>query len=236
MKIRVKFEKQGLSRFIGHLDVMRYFQKLNRRACLDVAYSGGFSPHQEMSFATPLGLGVFSRAEYVDIEVNSLPERKELIERMNAVSIPEIRIADIVLLPDDAKNAMSLLYAADYLVSFREGKEPEDTEGFYEALLKFLKRDEIVVLKETKKSSKMTDIRPAILEAGREEKMLFLRLLTGSHENLKPELVLQAFCESTGTSFDPLAFQIERTELYGEENGQIKALSSYGSAWEGRIA
>ena len=26
MKIRIKFQKQGTVRFIGHLDVMRYFQ------------------------------------------------------------------------------------------------------------------------------------------------------------------------------------------------------------------
>ena len=55
MKLRIKFKKYGPVRFIGHLDVMRFFQKANRRAELDVAYTGGFSPHQIMSFAAPLG-------------------------------------------------------------------------------------------------------------------------------------------------------------------------------------
>ena len=31
--------------FIGHLDIMRYFQRAIRRAGIDVAYSEGFSPH-----------------------------------------------------------------------------------------------------------------------------------------------------------------------------------------------
>ena len=39
LKIRIKFTKTGPVRYIGHLDVMRYFQKLNRRADIDVKYT-----------------------------------------------------------------------------------------------------------------------------------------------------------------------------------------------------
>ena len=56
MKVRVKFSKYGPVKFIGHLDVMRYFQKAIRRAEIDVAYSEGFSPHQKLSFAAPLSV------------------------------------------------------------------------------------------------------------------------------------------------------------------------------------
>ena len=54
MKLRIQFSKYGPLRFIGHLDVMRFFQKAIRRAEIDIAYSSGFSPHQIMSFASPL--------------------------------------------------------------------------------------------------------------------------------------------------------------------------------------
>ena len=54
MKIRVRFRKWGSMKFIGHLDMMRYFQKAVRRADIDICYSEGFSPHQIMSFAAPL--------------------------------------------------------------------------------------------------------------------------------------------------------------------------------------
>ena len=33
-------------KFIGHLDMMRYFQKAVRRAKIDIRYSEGYSPHQ----------------------------------------------------------------------------------------------------------------------------------------------------------------------------------------------
>ncbi len=71
MRIRIKFRKFGVMRFVGHLDIMRYFQKAMRRANIDIAYTEGFSPHQIMSFAAPLGLGLTSDGEYLDIEVNS---------------------------------------------------------------------------------------------------------------------------------------------------------------------
>ena len=75
MKIRIKFAKEGTMKFIGHLDIMRYFQKVMRRADVDIRYSEGFSPHQIMSFAAPLGVGLESRGEYVDIEVLILLKR-----------------------------------------------------------------------------------------------------------------------------------------------------------------
>ena len=85
MKIRIKFRKTGIMKFIGHLDVMRYFQKAIRRADVEICYSGGFSPHQIMSFAAPLGVGITSNGEYVDIEVHSTGTTAEMLERLNAV-------------------------------------------------------------------------------------------------------------------------------------------------------
>ena len=80
MKLRIKFRKYGPVRFIGHLDVMRFFQKANRRAELDVAYTGGFSPHQIMSFAAPLGVGLTSNGEYMDLEVHSLTSCEDVMQ------------------------------------------------------------------------------------------------------------------------------------------------------------
>ena len=48
MKIRIKFRKTGNMKFIGHLDVMRYFQKAIRRADVEICYSGGVRPPQHI--------------------------------------------------------------------------------------------------------------------------------------------------------------------------------------------
>ena len=80
-------------KFIGHLDVMRYFQKAIRRAGIDISYSTGFSPHQIMSFAAPLGIGLESNGEYMDIEVNSLTSAKEFVDTLNAQMVDGIQIS-----------------------------------------------------------------------------------------------------------------------------------------------
>ena len=70
MKMRIKFAKYGVMKFIGHLDVMRFFQKVFRRADIDIAFSEGMSPHMILSFAAPLGLGAEGMSEYADIQLN----------------------------------------------------------------------------------------------------------------------------------------------------------------------
>ena len=79
MKIRVKFKKCGCMKFIGHLDMMRYFQKAVRRADIDIRYSEGYSAHQIMSFAAPLGVGITSDGEYFDIDVNTTESTEKSI-------------------------------------------------------------------------------------------------------------------------------------------------------------
>lgn len=75
MIFRIRFAKYGAVRFIGHLDVMRYFQKAVRRSGLQIRYSQGYNPHQLMVFAQPLGVGITSDGEYMDIEVeDTAPE------------------------------------------------------------------------------------------------------------------------------------------------------------------
>ena len=113
MKIRIKFRKYGNMKFIGHLDVMRYFQKAIRRADVGIRYSEGFSPHQIMSFAAPLGVGITSEGEYLDIEVVPPEEGCHLTERLNAVMAEGFEVVGCFKLPDSAANAMSIVAATD---------------------------------------------------------------------------------------------------------------------------
>ena len=62
---------------------------------------------------------------------------------------------------------------------------------------------------------------------------VFLRLLSGSAANGKPEQVLQAFYESLGLTYRPFAIQVEREELYADEGAEVAPeyvpLEAYGS-------
>ena len=216
MKIRVKFSKTGPVKFIGHLDVMRYFQKANRRAQIPVKYSEGFNPHQIMSFAAPLGLGDTSECEYMDLEVLSSGSSEEMIERMNAVMVDGIRVISWKELPDKSLNAMAAMAAADYVLSFREGYEPETWDTFTAGMQEFLSRPEIRIMKKSKKSEKEVDIRPLLYSWSFSEKRFFCQVAAGSLANLKPELLIEAYCQEKGLELSPYAVQVHRKELYAD--------------------
>ena len=237
MNIRIKFQKYGAMKFIGHLDVMRFFQKAIRRAGIDIAYSEGFSPYQIMSFAAPLGVGLTSDGEYLDISVNSADFGQEEIHRLNQAMVEGISILGYQKVPDMGKPSMSLVAAADYLVYVKPEYAEEQQAGdgmasifgdskiLQEKVQAFFERQgEILVTKKSKKSSIEIDLKgliykmealqePASQESGGR---LFLRLCTGSSNNLKPELVLEAFCNFCGVSYDPFLFQIHRLEVYAK--------------------
>ena len=212
MNIRMKFKKHGCMKFIGHLDIMRYFQKAIRRADIDIAYSEGFSPHMIMSFAAPLGVGLTSEGEYVDLQVNSCVSSKAAVDALNCVMVEGMEVVSFKLLPETVKNAMASVAAADYLVTFRDTITlPADWK---EKLTSFYAQDSITVTKKTKKSEKEIDLKEGIYALEIRGEQVYLLLDAGSGSNIKPGFVLETFLESIGVSVPEFAFQIYRLETY----------------------
>ncbi len=183
MVVRVKFSKYGFTKFLGHLDVMRYFQKAIRRSGLDVTYSQGFNPHQLLYFAAPLGLGQTSDGEYMDAEFNQDYPEAEILERLNAAMSEGFAVQSVTRLkewePNTKKESiMSLTSCADYLLSIKDMPYAADGvekpyasyfSDFQEKLAAFLSKEQILVEKEAKKGKKETmtvDIRPMIFKYG----------------------------------------------------------------------
>ena len=238
MKIRIKFQKYGVMKFIGHLDIMRYFQKAIRRADIDICYSEGFSPHQIMSFAAPLGVGITSEGEYLDIEVHTTKSSAEAIEALNHVMVDGMCVADYRRLPDNAKTAMSVVAAADYELSFKEGYEiPAATDEFQAGLQSFfVEPDEVLVTKQTKKSEKVMDLKQLVYEfrvmehEGRPH--FYLMVSTGSTDNVKPEMVLEALFGAMGIAYHEQAIQIHRRDVYAAGEKGFVSLGEMGEIIE----
>ncbi len=213
MKVRIKFSKYGALKFIGHLDVMRYFQKAIRRSGIDIAYSEGFSPHQIMSFAAPLSVGHTSEGEYFDIEVIHFTDEADFKERLSSVMVEGIDILKVQLLPEDEKNAMAEVAAASYLVSFR--KEEDLPEGWQKKLMDFYAGENIPVKKQTKKSEKEINLKESIYDLQiREEKRIYMLLNASSGGNIKPAFVLECFFKTLGYDLPEYALVIHRMETF----------------------
>ena len=226
MKARIKFRKYGAMKFIGHLDVMRFFQKVMRRADIPIAFSGGFSPHMIMSFANPLGVGVTSDGEYFDIELTEEIDMQAAVARMNENVVEGIEIINMVPISDDKKQTgMSIVAAADYLSSLKNGEFPEDWKDKANG---FMSQPSISIVKKTKKSEKEVDIKPMIYKFEVRDDSVYMLVATGSVENLKPELVMQALCGYLDVDVDSVSFTHHRLDVYAnigtEENKKFVSL------------
>lgn len=214
MKLRIKFSKSGSMKFIGHLDMMRYFQKAIRRAKLDIVYTGGYSPHQIMSFAAPLGVGLESNGEYLDIEVNTASTSAIMMDQLNQVMVDGMKILSIKELPEDAGNAMASVAAASYFVGFRQGKLPDfDLTSQLEVLKE---KETISILKKTKKSSAELDLKPFIFELKKVEdkEEIYMLVDASSAGNIKPKYVLDALYAINNMELDEFDLQITRQDTY----------------------
>lgn len=222
MRLRIKFKKYGPIRFIGHLDVMRFFQKAIRRAGIDVAYSNGFSPHQLMAFAAPLGVGLTSNGEYMDIEVNSMVSCQDIRERLNRVSVPGIEVLSVKQLPDSAENAMASVAATAYTVRFREGKNPK---ADISALLPdFLSREQIPITKKTKKGTREVDLKEGIYKLSYEDGVFSMIVDASSGGNIKPVQIMEALLLQAGETLQENALAVTREEVYTQKKGENRLI------------
>ena len=231
----MRFTKTGNIRFIGHLDLMRFFQKAVRRAGLKVAYSQGYSPHQLMSFAAPLGVGHTTDGDYIDIEFEPDEDEPALImERLNRELTDEVFITDIEKMPEGFKNSMALLQSAAYMVTAKPEKSDLGVffDGYEQIFEDFYMQNEIIVKKKTKKSERMIDLKPAMkvhaysleeFEKGLGETLpelhpvytgesIFLKLPAASSDTVSPVQVMDAFFAFA--KVEPIAYQIHRCQMW----------------------
>lgn len=225
MKIRIKFSKYGIMKYIGHLDMMRFFQKAIRRAGIDIRYSEGFSPHQVMSFAAPLGVGMESRGEYMDIEVLSMTGTQEMKEALNQAMVEGVEILSVTVLPDNAKNAMASVAAASYLLQKKEGDYPaEDLSGQLQA---FLSQETIPYTKETKRSVVELNLKEGIYELSADRSdAIRMTVNASSGGNIKPGMVMEAFCTFAGMEIPACDYQIIKLETYADLANKLIPLDS----------
>ncbi len=228
LKLRIKYTKTGVLRFIGHLDVMRFFQKAIRRAKLSVAYTKGFSPHQIISFAAPMPLGMTSEGEYFDGEFDLVTSTEDMLKRLNETMPEEIQVLDIVELPDDAKPSMAIVTASDYYIYLNDEAVSDVFKELTPKLSDFYNENQIEILKKTKSKEVMTDIKPLIYDIKPYKDGIYMLLASGSRDNLKPELVILALCEYAGISYNRYDYMIHRLETYMGDKDNLLPLSAAG--------
>lgn len=116
-RFRVWFGKLGDMALVGHLDLLRLFDRVVRRANLPISFTGGFHPLPRISLANALPLGVTSTGEIVDFELTESMDADLFREKL-AAQLPEnMPIYRVESIDVKAPSANQLLEAAEYVIT-----------------------------------------------------------------------------------------------------------------------
>ncbi len=172
---RALFEKTGNAIYISHLDLMRLFQRSFKRAGLSLTHTQGFNPRPSVSMALPLSLGVESRCELLDFDLEGeKPANEEIRDRLNDALISGVRVLEVY----DEMRKIKYLALLDCILTLEYDQGiPEDAQ---EQIQDLFARQEVVVEKKGKNGPTEQNIIPMIRSlqiAADGEKSLTLRTL-----------------------------------------------------------
>ncbi|MDP6647560.1 MAG: TIGR03936 family radical SAM-associated protein [Dehalococcoidales bacterium] len=134
-RLRVRFGRGPEVKFISHLDIMRFWERAFRRAQIPLAYSEGFSPHPQISLATPLPVGVTSEAELMDVLVSRWVSPQWFTAVVNQQLTPGFDILGVLSIIPTTPSLQSRLRHAEYQVEVPTDRETQDIESAISRLL-----------------------------------------------------------------------------------------------------
>ena len=203
-RLRVTFGKLGSMALLSHLDLVRLFDRVVRRAALPIAFSGGFHPGPRIAIANALSLGITSSHELVDFELTESLEINDFQKRLIKVLPVEIPIYQVEELGLKTPATTSLLDRAEYTitVSIDEAVPMEQWQNWIDAVNQ---SPEILFEKTTKSGKKV------ILNL--REQLFALSLVTDTNQSTDSvKIFYQGSCKNDGTLLqaDHILYMLEK--------------------------
>lgn len=191
--LRLLFEKTGNAIYISHLDLMRLFQRAFKRAGLPLTHTHGFNPRPSVSIALPMSVGVESKCELLDFELEG--ERvpcDEILRRLNEVLVDGVRGLQVY---EDGQKIKNIAYLDCTVTLEYEHPIGEEAVQQVEALFR---REEVLVEKKSKNGISEQNIIPMI------------RRLTVEKENDKLLIAARVCCQNPTLNPMQLAVAVDK--------------------------
>jgi len=162
-RFRLVYGKLGDLRWLGHLDLMRLWDRACRRAGLPIAFTGGFHPTPKIAAANALPMGYASHGEVLDIELTAVEIfgtvirlTPEDIQRKLSSQLPdEIVIERVEEIPLNAPSGTQALIAAEYALTIQAvGPAAEKGSLDWDSWVKRIHDAEAIWLERTTKSGR----------------------------------------------------------------------------------
>lgn len=199
----VRFARGRAIKYISHLDMMRAWERMLRRAGMPLAHSEGFNPRPKLSFAAPLAVGVLARDELAEFTLVEPVPAEDVQARLGLQAVPGLDI-----------------HRVEPVVAGRQALQARMREALYEAVVpgaeaealgpaveRLLAAPAVPVMRERQGRRVETDLRPLILALSLSPgppPVLHMRLRHDPRQAGRPGEVLQAL------GLDPLAAEVTR--------------------------
>ena len=212
---RLLFEKTGNAIWISHLDLMRLFQRAFKRAGLPLTHTQGFNPRPSVSIALPLSVGVESKCELLDFDLDGCSASCEDIrDKLNAALVDGIHVMDVY---ENGSKLKNLAYLDCTVTLEYDSGVSVDAQRNIEELFA---RPELIVEKKGKNGTTDQDLIPMIRKIGvnkLDEKTLVLQALVCCQNPTLNPMQLIAAIERYLPELKPNFGKCCRNEIYDTE-------------------
>ena len=158
-------------KFISHLDLLRFFDRLLKKSQIPVKYSQGFHPRPKMSFGSPVSLGTEAYDELMDFELESPMSNEEVFERLNSSNVMGFRVNKV----EEVPRKSSIMEEYTIMIYEIEGSEKDILK-----LEELLNRDEIVEVKEKKGKIVTRDLKVRVKSFKRDNNKIIMEIINTS--------------------------------------------------------
>lgn len=160
LRLRLRFTKTGRVRFIGHLDLVRVWERAVRRAAVPIEFTAGFSPRPRMHFGLALPTTFASTAEYLDLDLTHAVDVAETARELSVVLPEGIDVIAAAPVDPASESLQASVAASDYLVV--AGVAPDGGRRRIEGVLA---ASSIEFELERKGRTRVIDLRPGVIAA-----------------------------------------------------------------------
>lgn len=109
-----KYTKTDGAEFFSHLDLLKHFCKIMRRAQIDITESQGFNPHMHVYMNAPMGVGIKSLCEYCFVD--TAEPAAEFMQKFNKFTVRGVKCLSAVDVQKKV-NVAGVINEAKYLIS-----------------------------------------------------------------------------------------------------------------------
>ena len=214
---RLMFEKTGKAIWISHLDLMRVFQRAFKRAGLPLKHTQGFNPRPSVSIALPLSVGVESKCELLDFDLEIADITLcDIRDRLNEMLPVGVCVSDVY---ENGRKIRDLKLLSCRLSLEYDNGIPANTTSAIEELFS---RESLLVSKKTKSGILDQDVIPMIRrlevsEAG-EKDVQINALICCQNPTLNPAQLIAAISGYI-PEYAPNFCRYKRIEIYDEQEG-----------------